>query len=504
MKKILETFHCMDLTKPLYFVPLFLLLLLSRLPLLNLGFGYDIDGWVEVNSAFHTAHALEYIPSRGLGHPLYELLLALLIKIDERFFYSGWIITNSANFLIFLLCILLFYKILDSWKIERKELLIIFFCFLPVIWKNSAMTVDFMLSLMFLLLSHYLVIKNRYTLSAIALGFACGARFQNGIMLIPMVYLILSQANSGKKEAIKFFLLFSLITFIFLIPFLRSYGIPTYERYQEVANLQSNLGMYVLKSVYRGIYRFVGIDAALFLLGCLVFRTYGVKRLFTSLRNRDEKIVFSSLVVVIFSLLFVKYPFKQEYMLPMVPSALILLNHILHKKTLLIFFLIAVLNGFLVVPRIKIHFTPQGKIIADVHIIGKGTLLEDIEKRKDLMRIKDLLKSGVIKDHSVVVWHRYQMPYVFFNRYEILKSGQYKIEDNKLLPLDSVYDKERDINFTKAANVRGMSRNEIEELLRKKNVYYIPCAIKLTRDQMGINLLEFNPILIEELRPHEY
>jgi hypothetical protein len=57
------------------------------------------------------------------------------------------------------------------------------------------------------------------------------------------------------------------------------------------------------------------------------------------------------------------------------------------------------------------------------------------------------------------------MAYVFFNRYEILKSGQYKIEDNKLLPLDAVYDKERDIYFTKAADVRGMSRNEIEKLL---------------------------------------
>ena len=504
MKKILETFHSVDLTKPLYYVPLFSLVLLSRLPLLNLGFGYDIDGWVEVNSAFHTAHTLEYIPSRGLGHPLYEFLLTLLLKIDERFFCSEWIVTNSANFFIFLLCIILFYKIVDSWKTERKELLIIFFCFLPVIWKNSTMTVDFMLSLMFLLLSHYLVIVNRYTLSAIALGFACGARFQNGIMLIPMVYLILSQTNYRKKEAIKFFLLFSLITFIFLIPFLKSYGIPTYERYQEVAILQSNLGMYVLKAAYRGIYRFVGIDAALFLLGCLVSRTYRVKRLFTSLRNRDEKIVFSFLVVVIFSLLFAKYPFKQEYMLPMVPSALILLNHILHKKTLLIFFLIVVLNGFLVVPRIKVHFTPQGEIISDVHMIGKGTLLEDIEKRKDLIRIKDFLKSDAIKDRSVVVWHRYQMAYVFFNRYEILKSGQYKIEDNKLLPLDSVYDKERDIYFTKAADIRGMSRNEIEELLREKNVYYIPCTVKLAKSTLGINLLDFNPILIEELRPHEY
>ena len=504
MKKILDTSHYLDLTKPLYFVPLFLLLIISRLPLLDLGFGSDIDGWVEANCAFHTAHTLEYIPSRGLGHPLYELLVTLLLKIDESVFSSEWIITNSANFLISLICIIFFYKIVNSWRIERKALLTIFFCFLPVIWKNSTMTADFMLSLMFLLMSHYLVILNRYNLSAIALGLACGARFQNGIMLIPMLYLILSQTNSKRKNAIKFFIIFALLTFIFFIPFLKSYGIPTYERYKEVGILQSNLGMYILKAGYRGIYRFIGIDAAVFLLGCLISRTNGIKRLFTSLRDRDEKIVFSSLVVLIFSLLFAKYPFKQEYMLPMVPSALILLNHILNRKTLLTFFLIAILNGFLVVPRVKINFTPQGKIFSDVHILGKGTLLEDIEKRKDLLKLKEFLKSDTIKDHSVVVWHRYQMAYVFFNRYEILKSGQYKIEDNKLLPLDVVYDKERDIYFTRAADLHGMSRNEIEELLREKNLYYIPCAIKLTKDKMGINLLEFNPILIEELRHHEY
>lgn len=504
MKKILDTFKYLDLTKPLYFVPLFLLLIISRLPLLDLGFGYDIDGWVEVNSAFNTAHTLEYIPSRGLGHPLYELLVASLLKIDERFFSSEWIITNSANFLIFLLCVIFFYKILDSWRIERKGLLIIFFCFLPVIWKNSTMTVDFMLSLMFLLLSQYLAISNRYNLSAIALGFACGARFQNGIMLIPMLYLIISQTSFRKKDAIKFLIIFSLLTFIFLIPFLNSYGIPTYEQYKEVGILKSNLGMYILKAGYRGIYRFIGIDAAIFLLGCLIFQTNGIKRLFVSLRDRNEKIVFSSLVVLIFALLFAKYPFKQEYMLPLVPSAIILLNHILNRKTLLTFFLIAILNGFLVVPGVTINFTPHGEIFPDVHIFGKGTLLEDIEKRKDLIGLKEFLKSDIIKDHSVVVWHRYQMAYVFFNRYEILKSGQYKIEDNKLLPLDAVYDKERDIYYTGAAVLHGMSSIEIMNILREKNLYYIPCAVKLTKNKLGINLLEFNPILIEELRPHEY
>ncbi len=504
MKKILDTLQDLDFNRPLYFVPLFLLLIITRLPLFGLGFGYDIDGWVEVNCAFHTVQTLEYIPSRGLGHPLYELLITLLLKIDERFFSSEWIITNSANFLIFLLCVIFFYRILDSWKIERKNLLTIFFCFLPVIWKNSAMTVDFMLTLMFLLLSQYLAILNRYNLSAIALGLACGARFQNGIMIVPMLYLILSQTSSKKKDALRFLVIFFSLTFVFLIPFLTSCGIPTLERYKEVGILKSNFWMYILKAGYRGIYRFIGIDAAVFLAGCLIFQVYGIKRLFASLRNRDEKIVFSSIVVLIFALLFAKYPFKQEYMLPLVPSALILLSHILNRKTFIIFFLLSILNGFLVFPNVKINFTPHGKIFSDVNAFGKGTLLEDVDKRRDLIRVKEFIKSGAIKYHSVVVWHRYQMAYVFFNRYEILKSGQYRIEDNKLIPLDVVYDKARDIYFTNSAALHGMSRKEIMKILREKNLYYLPCALKSTKNKTGINLLEFDPILIDELRPHEY
>jgi len=145
---------------------------LSRIPLLNMGFGSDLDSWVYADNVFAIFKTGKYFASRGIGFPLYEFLTALILKIDEAVFSSDWILTNIFSMVMAFICIILFYKILVKWDMAHKEILLIGFTFIPIIWKNSTNTMDYMLSLMFILLSHYLIIQRGYSLGAIALGFA--------------------------------------------------------------------------------------------------------------------------------------------------------------------------------------------------------------------------------------------------------------------------------------------------------------------------------------------
>lgn len=504
MKKDNDFLKKINFENRTHFTVFIFFVIISRLPLLNLGFGYDIDGWVEVNFGFNTIKNLVYLPSRGLGHPLYELFLSLLLKIAEIVSVNTWLVTNSFSLIYLIISLYLFYRILTLWGVDGKDVLILFYPFVPVIWKNSTMTVDFSFSLMFILLAHYLLLKGKYDLSALILGFAAGSRFQNGIILIPFIYLLLQRCSWKLTKAFRYFFIFSSVTFVFLIPFLVNYGTSIAERYESVANLESTPFMYLLKAGFRGVYRFIGIDAALFLFLFVLFSKDGLKKIIALLKSRDESTVFCLFTFLLFLSLFVKFPYKQEYMLPLVPYSLILLNRLFNKRLFYLFLIIIVINGFIAFPSVKVEYTPKGRIYPVIKPVGNGTLLEDVEKREALLRVNNFVESGKVKSHSIVVWHRYQMPYVFFNRNKIYREGDFKIEDKKLLPLESVYDKEKDIYFTNTGAVAGKKGDDLREIYSDRNIYYIPCAISIAENQAGINILDYNLILINELKPNEY
>ncbi len=480
------------------------IIIASRIPLLNLGFGYDIDGWVEANFGFNTIKNLVYLPSRGLGHPLYELFLSGLIKIAELLSLQTWIVTNTFSLFYLFISLFLFYRILSLWNVEGKNIIILFYPFIPVIWKNSAMTVDFSFSLMFILMAHYLLLKGKYDLSALILGLAAGSRFQNGIIIVPFLFLIFQKFNGQWKKAARYIVIFGFVTFLFLIPFLLNYGTSIAERYHSVANLESTPLMYFLKAGFRGIYRFIGIDAAIILCVLLLFSKEGFKKVTSFVKSRDESTVFSLLTVLLFLALFAKFPYKQEYMFPVVPYSLILFYNLLGRRLFPVIALIVIINGFVVLPSVTVEYTPEGKIYPVIKPVGKGTLLSDIDKRKALLKVDDFVKSGKIQKHSIVIWHRFQMPYVFLNRHKIYDEGNFRIEDKKLLPLESVYDKEQDIYFTGGGLINGKNDEELKQLYSERNVYYIPCTLKIVYNNTGINLPDYNPILIKGLKPHEY
>lgn len=161
-----------DLTKFPAVAYLALIFFVSRVPFINLGFSAftsptDHDVLAVVNSAYLLRNHDTYAVSRFPGSPFYEAVNSLLIN-------GGWIATNTATVTVSFISIILFGKILNLLEVKNRVLVLITFTFIPVIWINSTITMDYMWSLMFILLAFYFMFKEKYYSTGIALSFATG------------------------------------------------------------------------------------------------------------------------------------------------------------------------------------------------------------------------------------------------------------------------------------------------------------------------------------------
>lgn len=479
-----------------WFIPaLSLAFFLSRIPFLNMGFGSDIDSWVYADTGFAIFKTGKYFASRGIGFPLYEFLIALILKVDEAIFSHDWILTNTLSMITTFACIIVLYKILTKWGIAHKELLLLGFTFMPVIWKNSTNTMDYMISLMFILFSHYLIIEKNYSLGAIALGFAVGARPTNGIILFPFFYLIWKEE---RKEIIKFSAIFSLIAISFFIPFLCTYKILTLEEYRNYMYPPSTFVMNLSKIGYRIFYEFIGLDAAIFLLILISFSKNGLKKFFQVVKQGDKVVIFSIVTMTVFLALFIKYPFQPEYLIPLIPSSLILTGIFFKKRNLIILLFLIILNGFLIVPGINFNFNTKGDMKISPEFIKKGTLISDMEERKKFLEFREILPQIDLNDHSIVIWHEYQAPYVYYNRYKIFKEGEYFDSTRHLTCLDYIYIPDNDVYMT------YLFPEKLIKDMGNYNIYYLPCVVRLVRRRSNIDLLKYNPNLLNQLKSMDY
>ena len=186
-----------DLTEFPAVIYLALIFFIPRLPFIALGFSAftnptDQDALAVVNSAYLLRYDHTYTASRFPGYPLYEFVNALFIG-------GGWIATNTATMVVSFICIIIFAKILNFFKIKNKALLVFTFAFIPIIWINSVITMDYMWSLTFIMLGVYLAFSGKYPMAGIAIGFAIGSRFTSGFMIIPIVLWALSNKVNGKN-----------------------------------------------------------------------------------------------------------------------------------------------------------------------------------------------------------------------------------------------------------------------------------------------------------------
>ncbi|HEY9245424.1 MAG TPA: hypothetical protein VIO11_01110 [Candidatus Methanoperedens sp.] len=337
-----------------YILFLLIVFIFSRIPFLDLGFSSfesptDQDVLAMVNSAYLLHYSHIYAVSRFPGSPVYEIINSFLIE-------GGWLATNSATMIISLMTVILFGKILKIFDIKNRTLLLVTFMFIPVIWINSTITMDYMWGLAFILLAFYLTFRGKYNYSGIALAFAAGIRITSLVMLIPLVYWML-QKKTGSKRICSFLLTSILFSIIYFSPVLYTYGLEFLKYYPRIITFNE---------VYYGFTtQLLSIPALSLLLISLVIAR--------DIPQKDPVFNVSLIVLFIYALLFILHPSKPAYLIPAVPFGMIALSKSFPRLTVIMVCVLVILNGII---SIGIQNNEEK------FNIGYGSVIKNFEERK--------------------------------------------------------------------------------------------------------------------------
>lgn len=373
---------------PAQFLVLVILIVITRLPLLFHGYGWDGDAWRVAWSAYVFWHEGVYIPSRFPGFPLYEFFNAPLVGI------GGYLLSNAVTLLIFLAAVLTFRKILTIIRIPRVDILVWTFAFLPILWKNSAITLDYILGLTLILVSYLLLLRRSYGIAGLCLGLAAGTRITHLAFLIPMFF----QLEGGEKW--KQFMRMSAaavgVTVISYLPVVlraefpgevREYitDVRIYSAYRHVGNF-----------LYRWVYAF-GLPGMVFIALLLHLSRH---RFVECWRSRDRSFRTSLAAVGTMLFAFFLLPDEREYLIPLIPFAFIVFGFIVVRKTYLITAGICLFSYNVVNVDVIVHGFGRQRIAPAV---AEGMVVRDFRLRTIYHEWRAAVSTVQVPDSSIVM-----------------------------------------------------------------------------------------------------
>ena len=166
----------------LVFVAVAVVVLASRLPFLDAGFGTDPDAWRMALASRHLASAGEYEASRLPGYPVPEIVGAL--ACGEAMALNGLVAVLSALGAAFFALTL---RKLGSRDGVAAALAL---AMVPVVYINSTCAMDYVWALAFALASLYFVVAACPLAAGVLLGLAIGCRMTSGALLVPLCILL--------------------------------------------------------------------------------------------------------------------------------------------------------------------------------------------------------------------------------------------------------------------------------------------------------------------------
>ncbi len=360
-----------DLTRLPYIIYFFIIFAVSRIPFLDLGFSAfasptDSDVLAVVNSAYLLHYYQVYTVSRFPGFPFFEILNSLLIG-------GGWIVTNTATAVMSFIALILFGRILNQFEIKNKALLLVTFAFIPIIWINSTITMDYMWALAFILSACFLTFTGRYSLAGIAIGFAIGTRFTSVIMIVPLIYwMYAKKVNIADLQ--KFISTGFLTSVLMFLPVLNKYGLEFLQGsgFMSTTPLRRSLDSItnsIVLSLINSISELTGLLAFV-----LIFVLILLSRKSFSNTNNKHLLNFCWFVLILYGILYLIFPYKVAYLIPIIPWGLIILNEKLHRIHLVIICILLILNNI-----ISIGIVVNNSYKLD---IDSGTTIQNFNERR--------------------------------------------------------------------------------------------------------------------------
>lgn len=352
-----------------------LMVILSRLPFIFNSLGSDLDAWREVytGKALHTDHI--YNVSRFPGYPLSEITYSFIYD------WPYWSI-NLLSVLFTAGCCLYFLKILEFFKIKSSFFISFVFSFIPIIYVNSTVAMEYNWSLFFLLGSLYHLLNRKLWIPTLFLGLMVSARFNNIIFLPAFTFLAYHQFGRKIKKTVQFSVLSVVFICLCFSPVILKYGAGFLQSSgASEVSFPTLLSLGTLH-VY-GILGFISIFLALI----VQFFMGGYQSMKESYKN--PFMTFCIIMIALNLAFFMKYPLEAGYLIPSIPFVLILLQHILNEKLMKFVLISLFLSPFL------IHMNATKVQLKGLIFVNEDYEDQELEYCKNLVaKIKLLSKNG--------------------------------------------------------------------------------------------------------------
>ncbi|WP_162926078.1 hypothetical protein [Chryseobacterium aurantiacum] len=394
-----------------------LVVVLSRLPFIFNSLGSDLDAWREVYTGKIWNEEHIYNVSRFPGYPFSEFIYSLIYD------YPYWCI-NLLSVLFTAGCCLYFFRILEFFRIKLSFLISITFSFIPVIYINSTVAMEYNWSLFFLLGSAYSILNKKLWVAALFFGLIVSTRFNNLIFFPAFLFLSYYFTGQKVKKVFQFVILSLLFVGIFFLPVILKYG--THFLQSSGASEVSYPTLLSLGTLH--IYGTIGI-AVLFLSLIIQLFKGGVQKIKNL--KKDHFMLFCIIMILSNLIFFIKYPLEAGYLIPSIPFVLILLQNILDQKLMKF-----VLYGLLISPFF-IHINTKKVDLKGIIFVNEGYEDQELEYCKNLIK-----KIEILSKDTPAIFH------VGNFSEQILLMGNFKKND-KLKIVKNLTQKDRNIIINK-------------------------------------------------------
>jgi len=359
-------------TRNLFLVILFAL----YFPFLFFGYGSDNDtyGVLDAGKAFFKTWT--YQPSRNPGYLFHETAVYVLNAI------GGSILTNGVSLVMGLLSAGCFSSLCRHYDIPGNRILGLTLGIHPLVWINSTSTHDFVWALGFILAGFLSAVKRRYMLTAFLLGLAVGTRLSSLIAVGAVMIYLWTVVTEDRRKMILPFVTIIVLSFSFYLP---SFIHAGYSKNFLTPHIQWEYFtpcLRILKFAYKSIY-FWSLPGFLFLVMTFImlFRKKNIR--FTEHKDWIPLVYLSLGIIAGYHMLFFKYPIENEYMLPILPFALLLIGMAFVNRAffLYFFFCVLILYNFININFARVENPGKSKH-AEIGVwLEKGYLLDDLQKR---------------------------------------------------------------------------------------------------------------------------
>lgn len=302
------------------------LVLLPRLPFLGPGYGHDPDAWAIAHGAWKIWTTGHYTFSRPPGFPLQELVCGLLWPAGP------WAL-NGATALMSLVAALCFSSILRRVSTGDHLLSGLALAYVPGVFVNSVVSLDYLWSMGFLLAAVYAVLRERFLLAGALLGCAIGCRITTGGMLVPLAVLtVLTQPSGARLRSLArvcatTILVASLLFALVLGHERWHWDVLEFLRYHETLR-RAKAPFPVVQRLQSAPYDLFGT------VGCVALGVVASMALVRRLRRnawppvvteqRRAMVATCLVAIVVAFATFLRFPFVTYYLLPLVPFLLLL------------------------------------------------------------------------------------------------------------------------------------------------------------------------------------